>query len=49
MKVRTVDNIKDGNKAARREGHSDGKRKPMKKGRMVYGTGGEVMAKAKPC
>jgi len=38
-----------GNQMARRESHSDDKRKPMKKGRMVYGTGGEVMPKAKPC
>jgi len=38
-----------GNEMARRESHSDDKRKPMKKGRMVYGTGGEVMPKAKPC
>ena len=38
-----------GNEMARRESNSDDKRKPMKKGRMVYGTGGEVMPKAKPC
>jgi len=49
MKVEQVDGIMDGNKAARRESNSDNKRKPMKKGRMVYGTGGEVMPKAKPC
>jgi hypothetical protein len=37
-----------GNQMARRESHSDEKRKPMKKGRMVYGMGGEVMPQAKP-
>ena len=49
MEVKKVDGIMDGNKAARRESNSDNKRKPMKKGRMVYGMGGEVMPKAKPC
>ena len=49
MKKRMGGHSDIGNQMARRESHSDDKRKPMKKGRMVYGTGGEVMPKAKPC
>ena len=45
---------KDGNASARREPMTYGgmsmKKKPMKGGgRMMYGHGGEVMPKAKPC
>ena len=45
---------KDGNALARREPMMSGgmgmKKKPMKGGgRMMYGHGGEVMPKAKPC
>ena len=55
MKLPKVDNIKDGNKAARREMRYGGKNEKNNRygmkdgGRYKYGHGGEVMPKAKPC